>query len=86
MSSHIQTHLQQIGAVREEPITVEHAIDQNQLETNVESPVNNLHYANIANDLYDGDEKQVMSTQIYTALVAHASNSDTDSEITINCT
>ena len=47
-NSHILTNLQQIGAVREEPITAELEIDQNRLETNKESPVSDLRYVNIA--------------------------------------
>ena len=45
-----------------------------------------MRYVNISNDLYEYDEKQVVSTQIYSALVVDANRSDTDSEITINCT
>ena len=84
--SHIRTNPQQIGEILQEPITVEPGIDQFQSETNIEIPGNEMRYVNIANDLYDSDEKQVMFIQIYTAFVADACRSDTDSEITINCT
>ena len=45
-----------------------------------------MHYVNIANYLYDSDERLVISTQIYTAFVAYTNKSDTNSEITILCT
>ena len=73
-NSHIRTNLHQIGAVRKEAITVEPGINQNQLETNVGSSVNDLRYMNIANDLYDSDMKQMVPTQICNAFVADAKN------------
>ena len=84
-SSHIRTNLQQIGAAHQESITVELGIDQDQSGCKVGCPVSEMRYVNIAKELYYSDEKQVISTQIYTAFVADANKSDTESEITINC-
>ena len=63
-NSHIETNLHQSGAVRQEPIIVELEIVHSKSETNIGMPVNDVRYVNIANDLYDSAEKQVLSIQI----------------------
>ena len=70
--SHIRTNLQQIGALRQDPIATEPGIDQSQSESSIGDHVNDVRYVNNANELYDCDEKQVMLTQIFTAFVADA--------------
>ena len=61
-------------------------MNQSQPRNSRTTPVNDMRYVNIANELIDSDEKQVMSTQIYTAFISDASISETDSDSTINCT
>ena len=84
-NSHIRTILHQIGAVRQDSITPDTGIDQNQSETSIDSPGYEMRYVNIANELFDSDEKQVMLTQTYSVFVVGAKRNDTDCEIAANC-
>ena len=84
--SSTRTNPKQIGPSQQELITVETDMSQSQPRYSRTSSVNEMRYVNIANELCDSDEKQMMSTQIYTAFVTDASISDTGSDSKINCT